>query len=316
MQISELAHRANTTVKAVRYYERLGLITPERLPNGYRDYDEAHLRAVREIRDLTGIGIPARSTAPFVECLDLGHQHGDDCVSSLASYRDSIREVDRLIELLHDRRARLFSRLNDSAERGFIQEDTMSDYTSIPDDLPVPTDDGAAAHLLGMRMPPITLTASDGRGVDLTDLGAGRTILYLYPLTGRPGVDLPEGWDAIPGARGCTTEACDFRDHHDDLQAAGAARVWGLSSQSIDYQAEVVDRLRLPFAMLSDAGFRLADALLLPTFAAPGHPRLYSRLTLVIRDGVIEHAFYPIFPPNEHAQQVLEWLVRHPLDSD
>lgn len=316
MQISELAHRANTTVKAVRYYERLGLITPERLPNGYRDYDEAHLRAVREIRDLTGIGIPARSTAPFVECLDLGHQHGDDCVSSLASYRDSIREVDRLIELLHDRRARLVSRLNDSAERGFIQEDTMSDYTSIPDDLPVPTDDGAAAHLLGMRMPPITLTASDGRGVDLTDLGAGRTILYLYPLTGRPGVDLPEGWDAIPGARGCTTEACDFRDHHDDLQAAGAARVWGLSSQSIDYQAEVVDRLRLPFAMLSDAGFRLADALLLPTFAAPGHPRLYSRLTLVIRDGVIEHAFYPIFPPNEHAQQVLEWLVRHPLDSD
>lgn len=316
MQISELAHRANTTVKAVRYYERLGLITPERLPNGYRDYDEAHLRAVREIRDLTGIGIPARATAPFVECLDLGHQHGDDCVSSLASYRDSIREVDRLIELLHDRRARLFSRLNDSAERGFIQEDTMSDYTSIPDDLPVPTDDGAAAHLLGMRMPPITLTASDGRGVDLTDLGAGRTILYLYPLTGRPGVDLPEGWDAIPGARGCTTEACDFRDHHDDLQAAGAARVWGLSSQSIDYQAEVVDRLRLPFAMLSDAGFRLADALLLPTFAAPGHPRLYSRLTLVIRDGVIEHAFYPIFPPNEHAQQVLEWLVRHPLDSD
>lgn len=316
MQISELAHRANTTVKAVRYYERLGLITPERLPNGYRDYGEAHLRAVREIRDLTGIGIPARATAPFVECLDLGHQHGDDCVSSLASYRDSIREVDRLIELLHDRRARLVSRLNDSAERGFIQEDTMSDYTSIPDDLPVPTDDGAAAHLLGMRMPPITLTASDGRGVDLTDLGAGRTILYLYPLTGRPGVDLPEGWDAIPGARGCTTEACDFRDHHDDLQAAGAARVWGLSSQSIDYQAEVVDRLRLPFAMLSDAGFRLADALLLPTFAAPGHPRLYSRLTLVIRDGVIEHAFYPIFPPNEHAQQVLEWLVRHPLDSD
>jgi peroxiredoxin/DNA-binding transcriptional MerR regulator len=316
MQISELAHRANTTVKAVRYYEQLGLITPERLDNGYRDYDEAHLRAIREIRDLTGIGIPARATAPFVECLDLGHPHGDDCVSSLASYRDSIRELDRLLELLHDRRARLVARLNDSAERGFIQEEHMNGYAGIPDDLPVPTDDGAADHLPGMRMPTIALPTSDGGSVDMADLGDGRTILYLYPLTGRPGVDLPEGWDAIPGARGCTTEACDFRDHHDDLRAAGAARVWGLSSQSTDYQAEVVERLRLPFVMLSDAGFRLADALLLPTFAAPGHPRLYSRLTLVIRDSVVEHVFYPIFPPNEHARQVLEWLAGHPLDAD
>lgn len=316
MQISELAHRAGTTVKAVRYYEQLGLITPERLVNGYRDYDEAHLRAVREIRELTAIGIPVRATAPFVECLDLGHQHGDDCVSSLASYRDSIREVDRLLELLRNRRARLVSRLNDSAERGFTQEETMSDYTTIPDGLPVPTDDGAADHLPGMRMPAITLTAADGRHVDLANLGAGRTILYLYPLTGRPGVDLPEGWDAIPGARGCTTEACDFRDHHDDLSMAGAARVWGLSSQRTEYQAEVVERLRLPFTMLSDTGFQLADALRLPTFEAPGHPRLYSRLTLVIHDGVIEHVFYPIFPPNEHARQVLEWLKGHPRHQD
>jgi len=121
-------------------------------------------------------------------------------------------------------------------------------------------------------------------------------------------VDLPAGWDEIPGARGCSTEACDFRDHYADLQAAGAGRVWGMSSQDPDYQAEVVERLRLPFAMLSDPDFALAGAVGLPTFSAPGHDRLYTRLTLVLRDGEIEHAFYPIFPPSTHAQQVLAWL--------
>lgn len=140
----------------------------------------------------------------------------------------------------------------------------------------------------------------------------GRTILYLYPLTGRPGTDLPEGWDAIPGARGCSTEACDFRDHFTELKDAGIEEVWGLSSQDVDYQAEVVRRLRLPFHMLSDETFALAEALGLPTFAAAGHPRLYTRLTMVIRDGRIEHVFYPIFPPNTHAQQVLDWLRAHP----
>ena len=109
-----------------------------------------------------------------------------------------------------------------------------TDYTSLPADLPVPADDGAAAHLPGAAMPALSLTASDGTTVDLADLGAGRTIIYLYPLTGRPGVDLPEGWDAIPGARGCSTEACDFRDHFADLQRAGASRVYGLSSQNPD----------------------------------------------------------------------------------
>jgi peroxiredoxin len=148
--------------------------------------------------------------------------------------------------------------------------------------------------------------------VNLADPGAARTIIYLYPLTGRPGVDLPPGWDAIPGARGCSTEACDFRDHFVDLQRAGASQVYGLSSQDPGYQAEVVQRLHLPFAMLSDPRFTLADALSLPTFTAPGHDRLYSRLTLVLRNGQIEHVFYPIFPPNTHAQQVLAWLEEHP----
>jgi len=161
-------------------------------------------------------------------------------------------------------------------------------------------------------MPALSLTASDGVTASLADLGAGRTIIYLYPLTGRPGVDLPQGWDAIPGARGCSTEACDFRDHFADLRRAGASRVYGLSSQDPDYQGEVVARLHLPFAMLSDPQFALADALDLPTFSAPGHDRLYSRLTLVVGNGHIEHVFYPVFPPNTHAQQVLAWFEAHP----
>lgn len=137
-------------------------------------------------------------------------------------------------------------------------------------------------------------------------------MVYLYPLSGRPGVDLPEGWDSIPGARGCSAEACDFRDHFADLCGAGAERVYGLSSQGPGYQAELVERLRLPFTMLSDQDFALGDAMGPPVFAAPGHERLYARLTLVIRDRVIEHVFYPIFPPNIHGQQVLEWLVSNP----
>ena len=143
--------------------------------------------------------------------------------------------------------------------------------------------------------------------VALDKLGAGRTVIYVYPLTGRPDVDLPDGWDTIPGARGCTSEACDFRDHHADLTAAGASQVLGLSSQDRGYQREVVDRLGLPFALLSDTGLDLVEALGLPTFAAGGLT-LFKRLTLVVRDGVIEHAFYPIFPPNEHAHEVLAWL--------
>ena len=188
----------------------------------------------------------------------------------------------------------------------------MTDFTTLPDNLPVPQDDGAADHLTGMAMPALSLPTSDGHSFDLAATGSGRTVVYIYPLTGRPGVDLPEGWDAIPGARGCSTEACDFRDHFADLQAAGAAQVWGLSSQDPDYQAEVVARLRLPFRMLSDPDFTLADALALPTFSAPGHARLYARLTLVARAGRIEHVFYPVFPPNTHAQQVLGWLHAHP----
>jgi len=186
----------------------------------------------------------------------------------------------------------------------------MTNVNQLPSGLPVPDDDGAADHLPGRSIPDLTLPATSGSSVALDQLGPGRTVLYVYPLTGRPDVDLPEGWDAIPGARGCTTEACDFRDHYGDLLAAGAARVFGLSSQDSGYQREVVGRLRLPFAMLSDTHLALAETLRLPTFRAAGMT-LFKRLTLVISDATIEHVFYPIFPPNEHAQQVLAWLRSH-----
>jgi peroxiredoxin len=173
--------------------------------------------------------------------------------------------------------------------------------------LPVPVDDGAADHLPGLAAPHVTLPSTSGGIVALDDLGPGRTVLYVYPLTAGPDGTVPEEWDSIPGARGCTPEACDFRDHHDELLAAGATAVFGLSAQDTDYQREVVDRLHLPFAMLSDAEFRLAAALRLPTFVAGGMT-LFKRITLVIRDGVVEHAFYPVFPPGEHAREVLAWL--------
>jgi peroxiredoxin len=160
-------------------------------------------------------------------------------------------------------------------------------------------------------MPALSLPATDGRQVALDALGGGRTVVYIYPMTGRPGADLPEGWDDIPGARGCTPESCAFRNLYADLHAAGAAQVFGLSSQPTGYQAEAVERLHLPFAMLSDEHLALAGALGLPTFSVDGMT-LYRRLTMIITGGVIEHVFYPIFPPDQHAQEVLDWLRAHP----
>ena len=185
------------------------------------------------------------------------------------------------------------------------------DYLSLPPDLPVPQDDGAADHLPGRAVPHLALPSTGGEMVYFDALGPGRTVLYIYPLTGRPGTDLPEGWDLIPGARGCTPEACGFRDHYDDLLAAGAARVYGLSSQDTAYQREAATRLYLQFQMLSDPALSLASALGLPTFQAGGQT-LYKRLTLIITDGVVEHVFYPVFPPDQHAQQVLSWLRDSP----
>ncbi|WP_369203233.1 redoxin family protein [Streptomyces sp. PU-14G] len=319
MQISELARRAGVTTKAVRYYESLGLLTPARLPNGYRDYDEHDVRLTQEIRALGSLGIPVDRTRPFLECLTAGHRHADDCPASLAGYREAIGELTQRIEGLTARRAVLVTHLRQAAHRGSRVspanegENLMTDYTSLPADLPVPEDDGAAAHLPGMKVPHLDLQGTGGTSVRLDALGAGRTVIYLYPLTGRPGVDLPDGWDSIPGARGCTPEACGFRDHYQDLLAAGADGVFGLSSQDPDYQREFAERLHLPFEMLSDPARNLAQQLDLPTFETTSGLTLYKRLTLIIHDGVIEHVFYPIFPPSEHADQVLTWLKDNPL---
>ncbi|GAB3044001.1 hypothetical protein GCM10027052_27750 [Parafrigoribacterium mesophilum] len=187
----------------------------------------------------------------------------------------------------------------------------MSNLLELPPDLPVPQDDGAADHLAGFPAPQVSLPSTAGESVALDDLGPGRTVLFVYPMTGRPGATLPEGWDAIPGARGCTSEACDFADQHAELIDAGASAVFGISARDIDYQHEAADRLRLPYALLSDADLQLAKHPGLPTFEAGGLT-LFKRLTLVVRDGVIEHVFYPVFPPNEHAAQVLAWLRAHP----
>lgn len=181
---------------------------------------------------------------------------------------------------------------------------------SLPAGLLVPEDDGAARHLPGMRLPDLALPSTTGGQVRLSALTA-RTVFYVYPMTGRPDVPLPEDWDLIPGARGCTAEACAFRDHYAGLRTAGAG-VFGLSSQTTDYQQEAVSRLHLPFPLLSDERLELAGSLRLPTFEAQGQ-RLYKRLTLIVRDGVIEHVFYPVFPPDQHAEQVLTWLREHPL---
>ena len=183
----------------------------------------------------------------------------------------------------------------------------------LPGGLPVPVDDGGAAHLPGRTMPAVELESTRGgvMRVDRVPAGFSRLVLYAYPRTGRPGEPLPDGWDAIPGARGCTPESCGFRDHSAELAAAGAA-VAGVSTQDTDYQAEVAQRLGLAFPLLSDADMRLTTALKLPTFEAGGLT-LIKRLTLVIADGVVEHVFYPIFPPNTHAQQVLDWLRDHPV---
>jgi peroxiredoxin len=176
----------------------------------------------------------------------------------------------------------------------------------LPANLPVPQDDGAARHLEGLKLPPLALPATDGTEVDLSAL-RGRTVVYIYPRTGRPGQPLPDGWDAIPGARGCTPQSCSFRDHFAELKALGVSHLFGLSTQDSDYQCEAVERLHLPFAILSDAGLRFTRALRLPTFAVDGMT-LHKRMVLVIDDGVIVKAFYPVFPPDQSAGVVVAWL--------
>lgn len=182
----------------------------------------------------------------------------------------------------------------------------MTDYSVFPDDTPKPEDDGACDHLLGAESPRLALPSTSGVQVDLREATKALTVIYCYPKTGRPDVDLPEGWDQIPGARGCTPQTCGYRDECAQFEALGAA-VYGLSVQGTDYQKEMADRLAVPFEVLSDSEHEFAEAMRLPTFTAGGE-RLLKRVTLVFKDHKVQKFFYPIFPPGEDAERVLSYL--------
>src|SRR5439155_8437703 len=197
-----------------------------------------------------------------------------------------------------------------SSDVGRLAETPLSstNLSELPKDLPRPVDDGAANHLRGMSLPKVAFQATNDAMVDLASVPA-RVVIYIYPMTGRPGVPLPNGWEGIPGARGCTAQSCSFRDHFAELKALNTS-VFGLSTQTTEYQKEVRDRLRLPFELLSDRGHSLKRLLRLPTFTVAGM-ELYKRLTLIVEDGRIQKVFYPVFPPDQNAEEVLTWLQQN-----
>jgi peroxiredoxin len=188
---------------------------------------------------------------------------------------------------------------------------TQTNLNQLPPNLPRPKDDGGARHLTGMALPDLELPSTANRLVNLSRIAVPRTVIYCYPMTGRPDRKLPDGWDDIPGARGCTPETCGFRDHHKDL-AKLRADVYGVSTQDTPYQQEMVKRLEVPFEVLSDEKMAFTKALRLPTFTVDGMT-LLKRLTIVARGGRIEHVFYPVFPPDTHAEAVIDWLKKHPV---
>lgn len=196
------------------------------------------------------------------------------------------------------------------ASQSTQQPGPRDNLMSLPKDLPVPVDDGACRHLTGMAPPSIALRSTANRMVDLSREPAHRIVVYAYPRTGEDGKPVPPGWDNIPGARGCTPETCGFRDHHKDLQALNVS-VFGLSTQTTAYQQEMVTRLHVPFEVLSDENLALTRALRLPTFDFNGMT-LIKRLTFVITAGTIDRVFYPVFPPDAHAAEVIAWLKQHP----
>jgi peroxiredoxin len=181
----------------------------------------------------------------------------------------------------------------------------MTNLNKIPTNLPVPLDDGLADHLIGMKLPSLSLTATNGTKIDLSQV-EGCLVLYCYPRTGTPNTQLPEGWDQIPGARGCTPQSCAYRDHYQEIKVLGA-EVFGLSTQATAYQKEMVGRLHLPFPVLSDEQFEFQRALNLPTFKVAGMT-LLKRLTMIIRDGEIEAVHYPVFPSDSDPAWVMDKL--------
>lgn len=183
------------------------------------------------------------------------------------------------------------------------------DPTTLPADLPVPEDDGACDHLTGRALHALALPSTGGGTLDLATR-PGRTVIYCFPMAGRPDVALPEGWNDIPGARGCTPQSLAFRDQFDDIRALHADVV-GISTQSPEDQREIAERLNLPFPLLSDSGHRFAKSLDLPTFEVEGSV-LIRRLTLIVTEGIVDHVFYPVFPPDKAAEEVIVWLLAHP----
>jgi len=183
----------------------------------------------------------------------------------------------------------------------------MSNLTSLPTNLPVPMDDGAANHLVGLSLPAVTLPSTAGHYVELNKR-TGITVIYCYPMTGQPDVPLPDGWDAIPGARGCTPQSCSYRDHYAELKALGA-EVYGLSTQTTEYQQEMAERLHLPFSVLSDCSLAFAQALRLPTLQV-SKMTLLKRLTLICNGNKIEHVNYPVFPSDADIDKVIDYLKR------
>ncbi|SDY90569.1 Peroxiredoxin [Modestobacter sp. DSM 44400] len=331
MRAGQAAAAAGVSVKALRYYEALGLVRPGRRANGYRIYSDEDVRAAAELRQLMALGLTTQEAEPFVECLRAGHDAVDDCAESIAAYQRKIDQLDGLIDRLSQARDRLRERMGQAARRGFRtlpataasrEDDGMLPRPALlPEGLPAPVDDGAARHLPGRTLPGLVLTATDGSQVRLDGVCDGRWVLFVYPLTGEPGVDVPRGWDEIPGARGCSQEACSFRDNLGQLHAAGVEKVLALSSDRAQYQQDLVARLHLPYRLLSDPQLQVADALSLPTFttevlpgAGSGQPqRLYKRLTMLLHGPRIEHVFYPVFPPDRHADEVLNWVRTHPV---
>ncbi len=183
----------------------------------------------------------------------------------------------------------------------------MIDPTHLPANLPEPVDDGACEHLNGLELPPIELLSTTGTVHSLHDVSSRWLVLYVHPRTGGPGVTLPEDWDLIPGARGCTPQSCAFRDHHAELEALDAT-VWGLSAQPIEEQREFVDRKHIPFPLLNDSALRLIEQpLRLPTFTVEDLT-LYKRVTLIADEARISRVFYPVFPPDRNASEVIDYL--------
>jgi len=181
----------------------------------------------------------------------------------------------------------------------------ITNLNQLPTDLPIPQDDGSTNHLKGMKLPNVSLTATNGKAIKLGDI-KGKLVIYCYPMTGQPNVALPDGWDQIPGARGCTPQSCSFRDRYQELQALGA-EVIGLSVQTTEYQKEMADRLHLPFPVVSDVNYEFQMALNMPTFIAAGMT-LLKRVTLVANNGIIEAVHYPIFPSDSDPAWVIDYL--------